>query len=154
MSSRLSSLDSGTRRASAASFIQFDRQLRQNPARFIRSMFCTSVCARRCSTRRRKAAASSSVRVLSSSAMAASFHQVEIRGACCPFENSHSPTHFPAAEYLPLHELGYTRVRQHMWPKSDESDFGWEVDSICPRLAGANAVGWGAGTRRLFDDER
>src|ERR1700730_14998393 len=104
MSSRLSSLDSGTRRASAASFIQFDRQLRQNPARFIRSRFCTSACARRCSTRRRKAAASSSVRVLSSSAMAASFHQ-ESRGASCSLENSHCPTYFPAAEYLPLQGL-------------------------------------------------
>ena len=61
-----------TPRASAASFIQLDRQLRQKPARFIRSMFCTSVRARRCSTRRRNAAASSSVRVLSSSGMGAS----------------------------------------------------------------------------------
>ena len=54
---------------SASSFIQLDRQLRQKPARFIRSMFCTSVRVRRCSTRRRKTAASSSVRVLSSRAM-------------------------------------------------------------------------------------
>src|SRR3954471_15663548 len=55
--------------ASASSFIQFDRQLRQKPARFIRSMFWTSVRARRCSTRRRKTAASSSVLVLSSIVM-------------------------------------------------------------------------------------
>src|SRR5712692_1277493 len=81
MVSRLSSLDIGTPRASAASFIQLDRQLRQKPARFIRSRFCTSVRTRKCSTRRRNAAASSSVRVLSSSAilsssvMGASFHQ-------------------------------------------------------------------------------
>src|ERR1700720_3217118 len=109
MSSRLSSLESGTRRASAASFIQFDRQLRQNPARFIRSRFCTSACARRCSTRRRKAAASSSVRVLSSSAMAASFHQ-EIRGASCSLENSHCPTYFPAAEYPPLQGGGIAEL--------------------------------------------
>src|SRR5262249_38745494 len=71
--SRLSSLDIGTPRASAASFIQFDKQLRQKPARFIRSRFCTSVRLRKCSTRRRNAAASSSVRVLSSSAMAVPF---------------------------------------------------------------------------------
>ena len=38
----------------------------RSPARFIMSMFCTSVRSRRCSTRRRNAAASSSVRVLSS----------------------------------------------------------------------------------------
>src|SRR5438105_2703571 len=56
--------------ASASSFIQFDRQLRQKPARFIRSMFWTSVRERRCPTRRRKAAASSSVLVLSSIVMA------------------------------------------------------------------------------------
>ena len=49
--------------ASAASRYQRLRQLRQKPARFIRSMFCTSVRSRRCSTRRRNAAASSSVRV-------------------------------------------------------------------------------------------
>ena len=51
--------------ASAASRYQRLRQLRQKPARFIRSMFCTSVRSRRCSTRRRNAAASSSVRVAS-----------------------------------------------------------------------------------------
>src|ERR1700719_5241554 len=56
--------------ASASSLSQFDRQLRQKPARFIRSIFCTSVRERRCSTRRRKAAASSSVLVLSSIVMA------------------------------------------------------------------------------------
>ena len=56
--------------ASASSFIQLDRQLRQKPARFIRSMFWTSVRLRRCSTRRRKTAASSSVLVLSSIVMA------------------------------------------------------------------------------------
>src|SRR5260370_16277556 len=56
--------------ASASSFIQLDRQLRQNPAKFIRSMFWTSVRERRCSTRRRKTAASSSVLVLSSIVMA------------------------------------------------------------------------------------
>src|SRR5688572_18725926 len=44
----------------AASRYQLERQLRQKPARFIRSMFCTSVRSRRCSTRRRKAAASKS----------------------------------------------------------------------------------------------
>src|SRR5437868_14050063 len=70
-SSRLSSLLIGTPAASAASFIQLDRQLRQNPARFIRSIFWTSVRERRCSTRRRNAAASSSVLVLSSIAMTA-----------------------------------------------------------------------------------
>src|SRR5947199_411637 len=58
--------------ASAASFSQLERQLRQKPARFIRSMFWTSVRARRCSTRRRNTAASSSVRVLSSGIMALS----------------------------------------------------------------------------------
>ena len=52
--------------SSAASRYQRLRQFRQNPARFIMSMFCTSVRSRRCSTRRRNAAASSSVRVLSS----------------------------------------------------------------------------------------
>src|SRR5712672_994955 len=53
-------------RAPASSRYQRDRQLRQKPAKFIRSMFCTSVRSCRCATRRRKAAASSSVRVLSS----------------------------------------------------------------------------------------
>ena len=53
-------------RSSAASRYQRDRQLRQKPARFIRSIFCTSVRSRRCATSRRKVAASSSVRVLSS----------------------------------------------------------------------------------------
>src|SRR5579875_2475696 len=52
--------------SAAASRYQRDRQLRQNPARFIRSMFWTSVRSRRCATRRRKVAASSSMRVLSS----------------------------------------------------------------------------------------
>src|ERR1700716_1897088 len=56
--------------ASAAPLSQFDRQLRQKPARFIRSMFWTSVRERRCSTRRRNTAASSSVLVLSSGVMA------------------------------------------------------------------------------------
>src|SRR5512132_2306065 len=42
------------------------RQLRQKPARFIRSMFWTSVRRRRCSMSPRKAAASTSVLVLSS----------------------------------------------------------------------------------------
>src|SRR5947199_10637397 len=56
-------------RASASSLSQLDRQLRQKPARFIRSMFWTSVRERRCSTRRRKTAASSSVLVLSSIVM-------------------------------------------------------------------------------------
>src|SRR6202047_784303 len=55
--------------ASAASLSQLDRQLRQKAARFIRSMFWTSVRERRCSTRRRKTAASSSVLVLSSIVM-------------------------------------------------------------------------------------
>ena len=55
--------------ASAASFSQFDRQFRQKPARFIRSIFCTSVRSRRCLTSVRNAAASSSVRVASSRAM-------------------------------------------------------------------------------------
>src|ERR1700744_3698501 len=54
-------------RSPAASRYQRLRQLRQKPARFIMSMFCTSVRSRRCSTRRRNAAASSSVRVFSSS---------------------------------------------------------------------------------------
>src|SRR6185436_4917835 len=53
----------------AASFIQLPRQLRQKPARFIRSMFCTSVRERRCSTSRRNTAASSSVWVFGSSGM-------------------------------------------------------------------------------------
>src|SRR3712207_2071683 len=53
-------------RSSAPSRYQRLRQFRQNPARFIMSMFCTSVRARRCSTSLRKAAASSSVRVFSS----------------------------------------------------------------------------------------
>src|SRR5438270_794688 len=52
--------------ALASARYHFDRQLRQKPARFIKSMFWTSVRSRRCSTRRRKVAASSSVRVLSS----------------------------------------------------------------------------------------
>src|SRR5258707_13964068 len=51
--------------ASASSLRQLDRQLRQKPARFIRSIFWTSVRERRCSTRRRKVAASRSVLVLS-----------------------------------------------------------------------------------------
>src|SRR5262249_27165315 len=67
--SRLSSLPSATPDLSASSFIQFDRQLRQKPARFIRSMFCTAVRLRRCSTTRRKTAASRPGRVLSSRAM-------------------------------------------------------------------------------------
>ena len=50
-------------RSPAAARYHFERQLRQKPARFIRSMFCTSGCARRCSTSVRNAAASSSVRV-------------------------------------------------------------------------------------------
>src|SRR3974377_2370133 len=66
MASLLWSLVIGTPLASASSFSQLDRQLRQKPARFIRSMFWTSVRERRCATRRRKAAASSSVLVLSS----------------------------------------------------------------------------------------
>src|SRR5262245_59521311 len=69
MASRLSSLVKETPLASAASLSQFERQLRQNPARFIRSMFCASVRSLRCSTRRRNAAASSSVFVRSSIAM-------------------------------------------------------------------------------------
>src|SRR4029077_14012473 len=56
-------------RVPAASRYQRDRQLRQKPARFIRSRFCTSVRSRRCCTRRRKDAASSSVVVLSSIAL-------------------------------------------------------------------------------------
>src|SRR5258708_35320562 len=55
--------------ASASSLSQLDRQLRQKPARFIRSIFWTSVRERRCSTRRRNTAASSSVLVLSSIVM-------------------------------------------------------------------------------------
>ena len=54
-------------RASAASRYQRLRQFRQKPARFMRSMFCTSLRSRRCATRARKAAASSSVRVAGSS---------------------------------------------------------------------------------------
>src|SRR4051812_15229078 len=69
IASRLSSLVIDVPLASAASLSQFDRQLRQKPARFIRSMFCTSLRERRCSTRRRNTAASSSVLVLSSVVM-------------------------------------------------------------------------------------
>src|SRR5437667_8387691 len=47
--------------ALAASWYQLARQLRQKPAMFMRSMFCTSPRSRRCPTSRRKAAASSSV---------------------------------------------------------------------------------------------
>src|SRR5213075_3274797 len=46
MASRLSSLLISAPRASASSLSQFDRQLRQKPARFIRAMFWTSVGAR------------------------------------------------------------------------------------------------------------
>src|SRR6185295_7106350 len=63
--------------SSAASFIQFDRQLRQKPARFIMSMFCTSVRDRRCSTSRRYTAASSSVRVLSSIAASSTVGKID-----------------------------------------------------------------------------
>src|ERR671910_3134511 len=69
MISRDSSLEISTPAAFAASRYQLDRQLRQKPARFIRSMFCTSVRSRRCCTRVRNAAASSSVRVASSRGM-------------------------------------------------------------------------------------
>ena len=62
---------SATPRSSAAARYHFDKQLRQNPARFIRSMFCTSVRSRRCATSLRNAAASSSVRVASSRSMPA-----------------------------------------------------------------------------------
>src|SRR5215475_11558907 len=95
MVSRLSSLVIGTPRASAASFIQFDKQLRQKPARFIKSMFCTSVRARKCSTRRRNAAASSSVRVLSSSAIAGSF-QLRSKVHLRVIKNRDAADRFPA----------------------------------------------------------
>src|ERR1700687_1812210 len=55
--------------ASASSLSQLDRQLRQKPATFIRSMFWTSSRERRCPTRRRKWGGSSSVLVLSSIVM-------------------------------------------------------------------------------------
>ena len=61
MTSRAPSLVSSRPWPLAASWYQLARQLRQKPARFIRSMFCTSLRSRRCSTSRRKAAASSSV---------------------------------------------------------------------------------------------
>src|SRR6516165_12571756 len=61
--------ESARPRSSASARYHFDRQFRQKPARFIRSMFWTSVRSRRCSTRRRKVAASSSMRVLSSIAI-------------------------------------------------------------------------------------
>src|SRR5579875_370929 len=60
-------------RSSALSRYQRDRQLRQKPARFIRSRFCTSVRSRKCATSLRKAPASSSVRVLASISMTVSF---------------------------------------------------------------------------------
>src|SRR3569832_466976 len=60
MISRAASFDSATPSASAASRYQLDRQLRQKPARFIRSMFWTSPRSRKCCTSRRKAAASKS----------------------------------------------------------------------------------------------
>src|SRR5690606_20512377 len=60
MISREASLSRSAPAALAASRYQFDRQLRQKPARFIMSMFCTSVRSRRCCTSRRKAAASKS----------------------------------------------------------------------------------------------
>src|SRR5262249_16385235 len=62
-------------RSSAAARYHLDRQLRQNPARFIRSTFCTSVRSRRCCTRRRKAAASSSMRVWWSMSVLLSAHR-------------------------------------------------------------------------------
>src|SRR2546428_5455219 len=82
MASRLSSLLTATPLASASSFIQLDRQLRQKPARFIKSMFWTSVRARRWLTRRRKTAASSSVLVLSSIVM--------VLGSCVIGGRAHS----------------------------------------------------------------
>src|SRR3974377_739283 len=78
IASRLSSLDMAAPLASAASFIQLERQLRQKPARFIKSMFCTSVRKRKCPTRRRNAAASSSVLVFSSMAMTATFQSRDL----------------------------------------------------------------------------
>src|SRR6185295_8107447 len=83
--SRLWSLLMARPFSSAASFIQFDRQLRQKPARFIMSMFCTSVRLRRCSTRRRYTAASSSVRVLSS--MTGSYGETQDRHNAHCFED-------------------------------------------------------------------
>src|SRR3984893_4475967 len=50
-------------------------------------------------------------------------------------------------QYLPLHELGFTRVRHYNEPKSDRSDFGWEGRQHLLRFE-ANAVGWGAGPWR------
>src|SRR4026209_2051551 len=66
MISLASSLLSDTPLAAAASWYQFPRQLRQKPASSMRSIFCTSLRSRKCSTRRRNAAASSSVRICSS----------------------------------------------------------------------------------------
>src|SRR5215510_6740431 len=90
--SRLSSLLSATPLASAASFIQLDRQLRQKPARFIRSMFCTSVRPRRCSTSRRNTAASSSVRVLSSRSMIDSSLRLHPEDKKHPLEDNKQPS--------------------------------------------------------------
>ncbi len=61
--SRAASLPISTPVSAAASRYQLARQLRQKPARFIRSMFWTSLRVLRCSTRRRNTAASNSVRV-------------------------------------------------------------------------------------------
>src|SRR5690349_2863364 len=62
MCSRASSLLITTPRSAAASRYQSARQLRQKPARIIRSMFCTSGrFSLRWESKRRKAAASSSV---------------------------------------------------------------------------------------------
>src|SRR5690349_8629091 len=81
--SRLSSLVMARPRASASSFSQLERQLRQKPARFIKSIFWTSVRARKCSSRRLKAAASSSVVVLSLIAIVI-FPPLQNRSICGP----------------------------------------------------------------------
>src|ERR1700730_10882421 len=49
--------------------------------------------------------------------------------------------------YLPLHELGFTRVRHYNGPKSDRSDWGVEGRQHLLRFE-ANAVGWGSGPCR------
>src|SRR5688572_9718506 len=69
MASRASGSVIGTPRSSAAARYHLARQLRQKPARFMTSMFWTSVRSRKCWTSLRNAAASSSVRVRSSSSV-------------------------------------------------------------------------------------
>ena len=61
MISRASGSDSSKPLSAASARYHLERQLRQNPARFIRSIFWTSVCSRRWLTSFRNAAASISV---------------------------------------------------------------------------------------------